>query len=250
MAEEYARRPRLLKGALVEFSQRFIGSTPHVIVFQYNPESLTRTLTPWQPPGRETEPAEGEPQPSTAQPADPPESFTLDLELDATDALEELHIPPPAVIHGVADRLAALEMLLYPGEQGLFSGLRGSETSALAGATEAAGGEGPAEGQADTLPRGSVPIVLFIWGPGRILPVRLTSFSVEEQAYSPTLYPIRARVSVGLRVLTPADLENHWDTASRELAIKAYEFTKKQKQALAIAHQASNVEAILGMLPF
>lgn len=236
MANGYSRSPRLLKGALVELSSRFIGPVPNIIVFQYNPETLTRTLTAWQPPEGQTGGAQPK-GPSTAQPADPPESFTLTLEFDAADDLEEGD--PVTVISGVADRIAALEMLLYPQEDSLLGGLVGSISSALSGGAIAA-----------PLPRRSVPIVLFVWGPGRIVPVRLTSFSVEEQAYSPTLYPIRARVSVGLKVLTPTDLKGHWDTAGKALAEAAFNFTRKQKQVWAAANVADNVEAILGLLPF
>ena len=254
MPSEFPPSPKLLKGALVEFSERFIGPVPNVIVFQYNPETLTRTLEPWQPPRRQarTDEEEGgeEHGPSTAQPEDPPESFSLDLELDAADALEETKNNPLTAVTGVADRIAAMEMLLYPSEQSLLGGLRGSESEVQRAAAEAPSDSSASEGEADTLPRGSVPIVLFVWGPGRVVPVRLTSFQVQEQIYSPTLYPIQAKVSIGLRVLTPAELENHWDTTNKELAIAAYAFTKKQKQALALAYQAKNVESILGMLPF
>ena len=260
--ELHLQSPRQ-KGALVELSQRLVGSVPHIIVFQYNPESLTRTLSPWQPRRPEAEEYESEEesatQPSTAQPVDPPETFTLNLELDAADAIEEFRREQISLISGVADRIAALEMLLYPADEGLFKrGLRSAESGGIAQAAEAPAGvgdtgiEGPFGGDegSDILPRGSVPIVLFVWGPGRILPVRLTSFRVEEQAYSPALYPIRAEVSLGLKVLTPADLESHWDTMNKELAVKAYEFTKKQKQVMAMANQANNVESMLGMLPF
>jgi hypothetical protein len=227
----------LLKGALIEFSERFIGPIPNVIVFQYNPSSLTRTLEVWQPPsggGPESEAS------ATAQPDDPPESFDLTLELDATDALETPDSHPVAVISGVADRVAALEMLLYPQEESLLGGLLGSVTSSLG----ISGGAGAAP-----VPRGTVPVVLFVWGPGRIAPVRLTSFSVEEQAFSPTLYPIRASVTVGLKMLTDDDFPQS-DSLSEQLAIFAYKYTRKQKQALAALNTANSVESILGMLPF
>ena len=245
--------PKLLKGALVELSSSFSGSAPHVIVFQYNPETLTRTLEPWLPPRRrgpvEDEDAVEEQAPSTAQPDDPPESFSLDLELDAFDALEEVKHNPVTVLTGVADRIAALEMLLYPSEQSLFGDLRSPESNLQESVTEAPQSEGGIAGQPDPLPRGSVPLVLFVWGPGRIVPVRLTSFEVQEERYSPTLYPIQAKVSIGLKVLSPADLKSHWDSDNLPIALAAHQYTKKQKQALAVAFQAKNVESILGMLP-
>jgi hypothetical protein len=238
MASGYSQSPKLLKGALVELSQRFIGPVPNVIVFQYNPETLSRSLTVWQPP--DTDDTGKTKKSATAQPSDPPETFTLNLVLDATDDLEEPESHPVAVVSGVAARIAALEMLLYPQEESLLGGLLGSVSASLSAAIEGT----------KTVPRGTVPIVLFVWGPGRIVPVRLTSFSVEEQAYSPLLYPIRAKVSVGLKVLSPADLKSHPDGTSKALAEAVFKFTRKQKQVLAAANIANSVESILGMLPF
>lgn len=246
MPSGYSRSPKLLKGALIEFSERFIESVPNVIVFQYNPATMTRSLEVWQPPSAsDLESAAS----ATAQPDDPPETFNLTLELDATDALEKPDTHPVAVVSGVADRVAALEMLLFPQEESLSGNLLGSVTGSLGGNTGGAGIDGSAGTASAVVPRGTVPVVLFVWGPGRISPVRLTSFSVEEQAYSPTLYPIRAQVKVGLKMLTEKDFPNA-DSLSEELAIFAYKYTRKQKQALAAMNTANSVESILGMLPF
>jgi hypothetical protein len=245
MTNGYSRSPKLLKGALVRLSSPFMGPVPTVIVFQYNPETLTRSLTPWELPSEEAESGR-ESAPGTAQPFDPGESFTLRLELDATDALEQPESHPVAVISGVADRIAALEMLLYPDPETTQSGLRGSRTQSLG--TSSGGGGGTGRGSR-TVPRPRVPVVLFVWGAGRIVPVRLTSFSVEEQAFTPTLYPIRATVSVGLRVLTESAFPRQNRTASEKLAIAAYWYTMGQKYALSVANMANNVESILGMLP-
>ena len=227
----YSRSPRLVKGALVALGEPFLGPIPNIIVFQYNPESFTRSLTPWTPPAEE-EGGESDVDP-TAQPFDPAESFDLTLELDATDALESGD--PVAVLTGVADRIAALEVLLYPGDQSAL----GAALSGLFG-----GGD-------EAVPRASVPVLLFIWGPGRIVPVRITSFSVEEQAFSPTLYPLRATVTLGLLVLTPEAFEKPGKTltASEELAVTAYKFTMSQRELLARANLANSAESILGMLP-
>jgi hypothetical protein len=103
------------------------------------------------------------------------------------------------------------------------------------------------------VPRRDVPIVLFFWGPGRIVPVRITQFSVEEQQYSPLLYPIRAKVNIGLKVLDANHLENiagdTSQTAIVEVAKACYKFTQAQKEALALANLANSVESIIGMLP-
>ena len=244
----YSRSPRLLKGALIEFSERFIGPIPNIIVFQYNPETMSRSLTVWQPGGSTEQPASAAEAPARAQPQDPPESFTLELELDAADALEKPESHPVAFISGVADRIAALEMLLYPQGESLLGGLLGALSGSL---SVSAGGGGLSAGgaAAEPVPRGTVPVVLFVWGPGRIVPVRLTSFSVEEQAFSPLLYPIRAKVSVGLTILTPKDFPEPRKLAE-DIAVTAFKFTRKQKEVLAAANMANSVESILGMLPF
>jgi hypothetical protein len=213
-------------------AEPFLGPIPNIIMFQYNPESVTRDLTPWAPP-TEREGGKG-PEP-TAQPFDPGESFDLELELDATDALEEPVTHPAAVLAGVADRIAAMEMLLYPPGDSLLGNAFGS----LFGSTEA-------------VPRASVPIVLFVWGPGRIVPVRLTSFSVDEQAFNPMLYPVRAKVTIGLQVLTEAAFNKPGKTLSgaEELAVMAYKWTRGQREILARANLLNSAESILGMLPF
>jgi hypothetical protein len=243
MTEGYSRSPLLLKGALIEFSERFIGPIPNIIVFQYNPESLTRTLSVYNPFQSDEQTPGAPPKIKVdAQPGDPPETFDLTLELDASDELEKGD--PIAVVTGIADRIAAMEMLLYPQEGSLLGELLGSVSAALGG-----GGAGSGAA-AEAAPRGSVPVVLFVWGPGRIVPVRLTSFKVEEQAFSPILYPVHAKVTIGLQILTDKDLANLEDSLSKDIAIAAFKFTRTQKQVLAAANLANAVESILGMMPF
>lgn len=242
MATGYSRSPKLLKGALIEFSERFIGPVPNIIIFQYNPESLTRTLEVYNPYQSDEKTPGAPPKIKVdAQPGDPPESFSLALELDATDDLEVGD--PIAVVTGVADRLAALEMLLYPQEGSLLGDLLGSMSVSVGASGVSAGGSAGAE----PTPRGRVPIVLFFWGPGRIVPVRLTSFQVEEQLFSPVLYPIHAKVTVGVQVLTDKDLSNLDDSLSKDIAIAAFKFTRTQKQVLAAANLANSVDSILSM---
>ncbi|TLU50934.1 MAG: hypothetical protein FDX12_08830 [Chlorobium sp.] len=259
MPTGYSRSPKLLKGALIEFSERFIGPIPNVIVFQYNPESMTRTLEVWNQNSGGASGADsssGNDTSHTAQPFDPPESFSLALELDAADALEKPDSHPVAFLSGVADRIAAMEMLLYPQGDSLLGGLLGSVTGSLSvgasvGGSSIGGGLGSASGGVQPASRGTVPVVLFVWGPGRIVPVRLTSFTVEEQAFSPLLYPIRAKVNIGLKILTPKDFPTCSDRKlSEDLAVMAFKFTRKQKEVLAMANLANSVESILGMLPF
>lgn len=257
MANGYTRSPKLLKGALIQFSAPMLIPIPNIIIFQYNPETMTRNLEPWKPAEKvtyeskaEAEKAAAELINTLAQPFDPQETFSLTLELDATDALESPGSHPVATIAGVADRISAMEMLCYPPGPGALGGLLNVSVSVSIGAGGISASVGAA---ADVVPRREVPIVLFFWGPGRIVPVRITSFSVEEQQYSPLLYPIRAKVSLGLTVLNENNLLNvAGDTsqsATVEIAKACYKFTQAQKEALALANLANSVESIIGMLP-
>ena len=249
----YSRTPKLLKGALVQFSSRLIGPVPSVILFQYNPESLSRKLTIWgndagDHPGSNTNAGcSAARSQSGAQPMMPTETINLSLVIDAVDAMEDPDSHPVESLTGIADRLAALELLLYPQEDSLVSGLLGSINGALGGTPSSP--LGSLAGNLTSVPRGTVPTVLFVWGSGRIVPVRLTEFAVEEQDFSPLLYPIRAKVSIGMKILTPEDFPKNPGFIDK-LAVTCYKYTKKQKELLAAADVANDVESILGMLPF
>lgn len=236
------KSPKLLKGALIEFSKRFIGALPNIILFQYNPESMTRKLEAWYSGGAEGQKNGGK-EPVNAQPHDPPETFDLSLEFNATDELENPITKGIAIVSGVSRRIAALEMLLYPEEED--GGLLGSAAKALAGAMGST-----VSSTSKPVPRGKVPDLLFCWGPGRIVPVRLTSFSVEEQAYSPQLSPIRAKVTIGLKILQPRNLPCSKEE-SNEILKTSYKVYKTTKKSLAAANMVSEtadvVESIAGL---
>ena len=225
------RSPKFQKGALVQLIEDIVGVVPSVIPFQYNPEKLSHTLTPWNP--FEVDQTQRGAQAPTVQPFDPKESFNLTLEIDATDDLEDSSLVATTV--GIADRLAALKKLTLP-SQGLIGDLVASANALAGNANEQA-------------VRPTVPVILFVWGAGRILPVRVTSFSVEETLFAPSLYPIQATVTLGLEVLTP-DVFKCQSGISIELATGAYNFTKLQQDTLAIAHIANNLDAVRGLLPF
>ena len=244
MSGEYSRSPKLLKGALIEFSSRFISSVPNIIMFQYNPESITRKLDAWYTGGSENGQSAGGKEPVNAQPHDPPETFDLKLEFDAADELENPATQALAIVQGVSNRIAALELLLYPESE--EKGLLSSAIGALAGAIS--GASGGAKADAKSVPRGKVPDLLFCWGPSRIVPVRLTSFSVEEQAYSPQLSCLRAKVTIGLKILQPRNLPCSKEQSS-ELLKTTYKIYTKTKRTLAETVIVNNVNAILGMLP-
>jgi hypothetical protein len=229
MTETLERRaPRLTKGALVQITEGVVGVSANVIVFQYNPEKLTRSLTPWNPFEADGD-GRGSASPS-AQPFDPKESLQLEIELDASDALAESHAI--AVSVGVADRIAAIEALLWPS-----TGLLGDLANAAADLF----------GQGTPVQRTSVPLVLFVWGPGRIVPVRVTEYAIEEQIFSPLLFPLQAKISLGLEVVAPSAFGcDH--TATAELARAAYRLHRLGQTSLAAAHFGSNLDALRSLI--
>jgi hypothetical protein len=173
--------PRLLKGALASFDP--LSLIPQIVLFQYNPETLTRQLDAdrSQASGSQTEVHRIK--------GPPKEKITLKIELDAADQLEKPLQNPQAVIMGIYPQLSALEMMLYPKSSWVIM----KTAMANAGGIEIAPPEEP--------------FTLFIWGPGRVVPVRITSFSITEQNYDPLLNPIAAEVSLGLQVLTYSDFK-------------------------------------------
>lgn len=174
----FPNSPRVLKGALVGIDPD--KPQPSVIVFQYNPDTLTRTLKAKSPGG------EGARSEALRLTGAPEETIKVDVEIDATDQLEKGD--PTIIALGIYPQLAALELLIYP-----RSDLVIANTALLAAGTM------------EILPP-TAPLTLFIWGINRILPVRITDFSITEEAHNTLLNPIRAKVSLGLRVLSYNDL--------------------------------------------
>jgi Contractile injection system tube protein len=174
----FSGSPRVLKGAIIGIDP--FNPLASIVVFQYNPETLERTIRPRTA-------AEGSDQGDALRLSGPPEeTISLDIELDATDALETAE--PLAVANGVAPSLAALEMLVYP-------------KAALVIANEVLAGLGVIE----VIPP-QAPLTVFVWGPKRVVPVRLSSLTVTEEAFDQALNPIRATAKLSLTVLTYDDL--------------------------------------------
>ncbi len=171
--------PKVMKGAIVGIDP--FNPLASIVVFQYNPDTLTRTLQA-QSAGAQG----GDRSEAMRLKGAPVETFKLDVEIDATDQLERDDALTESL--GIYPQLSALEMLIYP-----KSALVLVNTALLAA------------GSMEVIPP-QAPLTLFIWGPKRILPVRLTEFSITEEAYDVQLNPIRAKVSLGLRVLSYNDL--------------------------------------------
>lgn len=177
----FSGSPKLLRGGIVLVDPGS-GAVQRVIALQYNPDSLSRTLQV-QGVGDGGERSEALRLKGPAV-----ETIKLEAEIDATDGLEFPDSHPDAVQLGIQPQLAALETLIYPRASELASG----NDLAQSGTIEIA----PAE----------APLTLFVWSRQRILPVRITELSITEEAFDPALNPIRAKVSLGLRVLSVDDL--------------------------------------------
>jgi hypothetical protein len=236
---------KFMKGALISFMPTFIGSVPNVVVFQYNPETIAHA---WSAPPVKEPKAGANPM---AVDHVPGETFTFKLSLDAIDSIADGDSNPIAAglatVTGVYTRLAALEMLQYPADAFAGSGLVGTVSASIgsAGASLSVGG---AAAPQTKVPRAEVPTVLFIWGPQRIVPVRVTSLSITEMLYDALLNPTRADVSITLTVLTPEELAAS-SGELKEIAKGAYLYSQGLRQVQALANLGDAAASILGMLP-
>jgi hypothetical protein len=209
----FPNSPRLIKGGVVLINPES-GAVQRVIVLQYNPDTLSRTL-------QIRAVSEGGDRSEALRLTGPPvETIKLDAEIDATDQLEFPEQNRTAAQLGIHPQLAALETIVYP-----TSGqLQSNNSLAQAGTLEIA----PMQ----------APLSLFVWSKNRVLPVRLTDFSITEEAFDPALNPIRAKVSLGMRVLSVNDLD--FDHRGNSLFM-AY---LQQKERLAAQSRGGTLNAL------
>jgi hypothetical protein len=208
----------LIKGILASFDNPLLGIVPTIVPFQYNPEDVTRVFSIESAAGDAG--AGGSSSTGSAlnaaRPA--PEDYTIKLELDATDGLEKGG--PLTIAFGISPRIAAIEMLMQPVGSSLLGGLAGALTGGLLGGGGAA------------IPAGRLPLVLFIWGPTRITPVRLKSLTINETAFDELLNPIRASADLGFTVLRPTDLDK--DATFARAAATFYQGAREVKAVLSL----------------
>ena len=177
----FPNSPKVLKGGIVLIDPES-ASVRRIISLQYNPDSLSRSL---QVQGL----SEGGERSEALRLKGPAvETLKLDAEIDAADQLEFPDQHRNTVGHGIQPQLAALEILVHPTSAQLIF----NNNLASAGTLEIA----PMQ----------TPLTVFIWSKNRIVPVRVTDFSITEEAFDPLLNPIRAKVSLGFRVLSVDDL--------------------------------------------
>lgn len=176
----FPRSPRILKAGIVLLNATS-SAIDRIISLQYNPGSLSRSLK-----GQAIENANHSEALRLKGP--PVETYTLEAEIDATDQLEFPEQNPEVQENGLAPMLSALESMVYPKSSDLLS----NNALSSSGNLEIVPSEGP--------------LILFIWSKNRVVPVKLTNFSVTEEAFDTKLNPILAKVSLGMQVLTVNDL--------------------------------------------
>ena len=205
--------PRVLKGGIVLLDPDQFTVLPNgIIVLQYNPDTLTRTL---KIKGAE----EGGDRSEALRLTGPPvETIRLEAEIDATDQLETGD--PNATLYGITPQLSALETTVYPPSATLQNNFNLAQQGVL-----------------EIMPM-LAPFALFVWSVNRIAPVRFTELSITEEAFDPKLNPLRAKVTLGLRVLTIDDL------SFADKGGSLYMTYQRQKESLAAKFQGGTFSAL------
>jgi hypothetical protein len=180
MTSSFPGSPRLLRGGIVLLDPTS-GAVLRVISLQYNPDTMTRSF---QIKGVGAE--SGDRSEALRLKGPPVETIKVDAEIDATDQLEVADSQTTRV--GLHPILSALEVIVYPAS----ATLQRNNTTASVGTLEIIAAEAA--------------LTVFVFGPQRIAPVRITEFSITEEAFDTSLNPIRAKVSLGMRVLTIDDV--------------------------------------------
>ena len=205
----FPRSPRLLKGAIARIDTA--GSMPKFIMFQYNPDTISRTLTPKYNTSNDSNVE------NFRLGGVPDEEITVSIEFDATDHLEHPEVNPVTALLGVNPQLSALETLVYPASEQVIS----NTTLAESGTMEIAAA--------------SCPVTLFVFGVSKILPVKIKSYTIEEQAYDTKLNPILAKVTLKMSVLTYSSLQQS------QLAYSLYQVNHVGKEVMAMWAQFESV---------
>ncbi len=204
-----------LKGAFVNLGAGLLGALPIFVVFQFNPETISRTPSLVLPP----QPSKGAGRVNgMEQPAEPSESISFSLRVDATDQLV-LEGNPVAATRGIHPTLSALELLMVP------------KKSLSIDLVKLSGKKSGSQ-----LPPSKLSTVLFFWGTFRILPVNITSLSITETEFDILLNPVRAEISVNLEVLTPSQITNS------PFAVGAYKYTQGVKEVMAVLNLVNAAE--------
>lgn len=230
-----------LRGALVEYGNDFLGPIPNIVIFQFNPEQIARTINiPSNNSGADNPDNARLIEPTTTS-APPTESFTITAHFSAMNDLGKggavSAIPR---VFGIGPQLAALEKMANT-TAGFLSQALGAAIDAIG---DALGIGGEEEEPTRKTPREDSPKILFIWGPSRILPVKIKSMSITEQQYDPLLNPVQAQVAIGLEVLTITN------SADNPIGKGALDYTNTLKEAQALLNLAKAIELAVDVVTF
>jgi len=220
MASASPISPRLVRGGIVTMDID-TSAIQSVIALQYNPSTLNRSLQIQALQGGQN----GVVMDVLRLRGPAVETIKLEAEIDATDQLEFPAQNPNTVQYGLHPQLAQLEMLVNPTVETLLS----DDSMANAGTLEII----PLE----------QPLTLFVWSKSRVVPIRLTEFSITEEEFDIALNPIRAKVSLGMRVLTVDDFGFEHPGAKYYLAY----LTNKEHLASLVPNVAINVLGLAGL---
>jgi hypothetical protein len=224
---------REAKGALIEYGSSFLGPLPNVVVFQFNVEELNRQFALQRPAPEGNIPAQQ--RESHAASAAPVESFSLTLKFSAADDLNE----GAAIATAFGPQIAALEKMVYPAGGGLLSKAIGAVVDAV-GSALGGGDDAPTR----RIPRETLPHILFVAGPLRVLPVEITSFAVKETLFDRLLQPISAEITVGLRIVTfPPD-------STDLIGQGALEYMATLKESQAALNLGKAIQGAADIIPF
>lgn len=207
-----SQSPRLLKGALVTVAQ---SAPPQTIAFQYNPDTLRRTLQSQLVGGGQDDRSQ-----MVRFAGAPIELVSVEVELDTVDATGVADVTVQT--DGVYPLLSALELLVYP-----------TSSSVVAAAAQLS------SGTLEIAPS-PAPLTLFVWGARRVVPVSLTEYTILEQAFDQRLTPIRAQVSLSMRVLSYSDI------ASGQPGYSQFLVYQQAKESLATSARTASGSQITG----
>jgi hypothetical protein len=227
-SSDFPGRPRLLKGALAVYPTQTPGAqASKIIVFQFNPDQMRRQLAHRAPPAPAGTASTGQAKEDALRVAGAPiETITISVDMNAADQLEFPDDNALAAENGLHPALASLEMLMYP-------------PTLTAQKIQEQASRGAVQVQPADLP-----LVLFVWGKSRVVPVKLTSFSVTEDAFDTRLNPISAKVELSMQVLT------YMEFPQSSVGLDAFITYQQRKENLAADDNPSAAAAgVRNMLP-
>ncbi len=222
--------PYLLRGALIEYGLNLLGPIPNIVIFQFNPEKLIRTI---QIPTRSNNSSDTEQNQAGERPV---EKISFTAHFAAADQLNTNN--PLARMFGIGPRLAALEKMVYPKTNS--NGLLGAVIDAVGDLVSGGGNNNPTE----PIPRLQYPKILFIWGLKRVNPVIIESMRITELQYNNVLNPIQAEVEIDL------SLNNIDNNTEDKIAKGAFHYSNLVKEEQAVLNLANTAEQIVDLIPF